>query len=114
MKWDRKSKRRLYDLFMKRADDAFLGRVTYRWGFPDNYKVRREWICFMRSIGVECFDRPLGDPWTDGDPFRADEESPAEEESDHILLLDPTDPSKYRGLKIPKEVAEKILVFGIP
>lgn len=72
-----------------------------------SYETRMEWISFIASIGVERFDRPLENPWNDGISI-------AKEEGNHILLLDPTEPSIYTGLKISKDVAEKFLVLGIP
>lgn len=107
MTWDDAKSRLLYDLFMKKVDESFPNKSQDLWG---QWETRAKWHVFLKSIGVETFKRPPENPWTTGLLYG----SPAKEDGEHILLLDPANPSKYHGLKMSKVFAEKLLILGIP
>ena len=100
MKWDRKNQERLRRLVWEK-----FRRIH---SSTDNeWMVRHLRSRFFMEFGISRIDRPL----TRRNKFK-----------DRIIILDPWSGRHLKhlvydintGLSIPKEVAEKILVFGIP
>ena len=97
MKWDKKNKDRLYDLFHSKALRSFWTREPWE-------TCQNKWVRFLESLCIQRVREGLNGRWMIGDrPAR---------DIKHTIIKDPM--SCQHGLKIPKDIAEKFLVLGIP
>jgi len=117
MRWDRKSKERLYCLLFEKMEqvsyvppDPLVSTTTRSW---------EKWAGFFKQFGIVDVARrdstsSYSDKWMQqgADPDKYD--IPAASRK-HVTILDPWwgGDSDY-GLKIPKDVAERFLVLGVP
>jgi hypothetical protein len=97
MKWDKKNKDRLHDLFHSKALQSFM--IGEPWETRHN-----EWAHFLESLCIQRVREGLNGRWMIGD-------RPARDRK-HIIIKDPM--SVQHGLKIPKDIALKFIVLGIP
>lgn len=132
MKWDKRNKTRLYAVLRGKMERE--GWVSNHGGQPHGESI----IEFLHSHGIKkaqkiktrakakwsvkksMFLTSRRSFWTWCDP--ATKEPVADK--DHVIILDPSysrepinnswSPSSGEGLSIPKDVAEKFLVLGIP
>ena len=100
MKWDIASKNKLYQVLRQKINE--LEGDTPRFygdGFKDVIQavVAKKWEQFLDSFGI----------------LQEEEERFEEVGQSYIFIMDPGPYDGY-ALKIPKEVAEKFLVLGIP
>jgi hypothetical protein len=97
MKWDKASKNKLYQVLRQKFNE--LEGDTPRFygdGFEDVIQavVAKKWEQFLDSFGIS-------------------QEERFEEVGQYVFIMDPGPYEDY-ALKIPKEVAEKLLVLGTP
>lgn len=115
MKWDKKSKERLYQLLSDKMEQvAFVNPRP-----ATACKSWEKWSGFFKQFGIVDVSRrdissSYSDKWMQqgADPDKYD--MPASSRK-HVIILDPWwhGDSDY-GLKIPKDVAERFLVLGVP
>lgn len=120
MKWDKENKDRLYGLIWAKFR-------TFKDQYPKGNRLRDT---FLREFGIEKLykDTPktaTGNELKSSTWMKIGTQTPARNRS-HIIILDPwwggQIPKKPKGLpkgyhygiSIPKEVAEKFLVLGLP
>ena len=102
MKWNKENKERLYRALNAKIRD--IVNSTELGLFHD------DWVAFCESFGIVTLRRATG-----REKWKKREGVPATRKT-HIIIKDPwfgRDQSEC-GLSIPKDVAEKILVLGIP
>jgi hypothetical protein len=118
MKWDRENRKRLGSLLLEKLNgikDVAGGRIAFR------HNLR---MAFLREFGIERVERKrrLGDNQGRKLWVKLHTQNPARNK-DRIIIPDPwgagssgriTDAMLDCGLSIPKDIAEKFLVLGIP
>jgi hypothetical protein len=92
MKWDKVSKKKLYQVLIQKVKKLELEA-------PDGAAVAEKWEHFCDSFGI----------------LQEEEERFGQaSQSDYVLIKDPGPFVDDYTIKIPKDIAEKFLVLGIP
>jgi hypothetical protein len=103
MKWNKASKNKLYQVLSQKAKELELkvpsvggwcGNIPVK--IRDRAAVAEEWEKFLDSFGI-----------------LQDFVGSIVEQGKYVLISDPG-PSCRRVLQIPKDIAEKFLVLGVP
>lgn len=99
MKWDKKAKIRLYAVLGEKADAV---------------ESSQEWEIFLGLHGILRAERGDGDAYCRNPAWERLGFSGEIADRKRIIIEDPFFKDRHYGLSVPKEVAEKFLVLGIP
>jgi len=102
MKWDKANKIRLYGVIGEKAK-------TISSRFVD---ASQEWEIFLGLHGILHAERSEGDYYCRNPAWEVDGFSGYDRK--RIIIEDPFSGDHFLGLSIPKDVAEKFLVLGVP